>query len=318
LHIQNQSIQIFTSRNQWSNRLALELLCRILLHEERNHNWLCLNFAAVASIVCSIETFKFDDHCDESEKRFVDTKFCFLALIFADLMSVIQSLFSQTNHLLCLWHINNNVLTNCKKSFSTKKEWNVFFLEWKTMIYASSKKEFEETWKKFCTKYVSHENCVEYLRFIYIAKFRRHFVKCFINKILHFEIITISRDEDSHAILKRQLKSSSEDLKTMINAINLLLMNEYQNYRLKLKDEKTRYSLNLRQKIYRRLCAHITHYALRKISHQYDLLTNRSTIFQACINIFIIITELSCSYRIQDRLYQEEIIQLRDVHSHWR
>jgi hypothetical protein len=210
------------------------------------------------------------------------------------------------------------VLTNCKKSFNTKEEWNVFFAEWKTMIYASLKKEFDETWKTFFDKYVSHENCVEYLKFIYMTKFRRHFVKCFINKILHFEITTISRDEDSHAMLKRQLRSFFEDLKTMINDINLLLMNEYHNYLLKLKDKKTRYSLNLRKKIYQRLCAHITHYALRKIFHQYDLLMNRSTTFQACINVFIIITELSCSHRIQDRFYQEKIIQLKDVHSHWR
>jgi hypothetical protein len=54
--------------------------------------------------------------------------------------------------------------------------------------------------------------------------------------MLHFEIIIISRDEDDHAVLKRQLESSFEDMKTMINDINLLLMNEYHNYLLKLKE----------------------------------------------------------------------------------
>ncbi len=133
---------------------------------------------------------------------------------------------------------------------------------------------------------------------------------------MHFEIIIISRDEDAHAVLKRQLESSFEDLKTMINDINLLLMNEYQNYLLKLKEQKTRYSLNLRKKIYQQLFAHITHYALRKISHQYDLLTERSTALNACTNVFIIITELLCSHKIQSRLFQREIIHLEDVHSH--
>ncbi len=134
--------------------------------------------------------------------------------------------------------------------------------------------------------------------------------------MLHFEIIIISRDEDDHAVLKRQLESSFENLKTMINAINLLLMNEYQNYLLRLKEQKIRYSLDLRKKIYQQLFAYITHHALRKISHQYDLLTERSTALNACINVFIIITELSCSHRIQNRMFKREIIQLKDVHSH--
>jgi hypothetical protein len=37
--------------------------------------------------------------------------------------------FSDANHLLCTWHINNNVLINCKKSFFIKEAWEKFFSE---------------------------------------------------------------------------------------------------------------------------------------------------------------------------------------------
>ena len=157
---------------------------------------------------------------------------------------------------------------------------------------------------------------MKYLISIYIANYRRHFVKCYTNKVLHFETIIISRSEGDHAVLKRQLNSSTEDLKTMIDDILLLLRNEHHNYVLKLKDEKTRYSLNLRKKIYRQLSAHITHYFLRKISHQYYLLIERSTVIASCINVFIIIIDLFCSHKIQKRLYDEEFLLLKDVHSH--
>ncbi len=182
-----------------------------------------------------------------------------------DLMNVIDTIFSIVNHILCLWHINNNVLINCKKSFNTKKEWDVFFAEWKTLIYASSKNEFNENWNVFFIKYVSHDHCVKYLKFIYIANFRRRFLICYINKILHFEITTISRNEDDHAMLKRRFESFAEDLKTVINSINLLLMNEYHNYLLKLKEEKIRYFLNLRKKIYQQISSYITHYVSRML-----------------------------------------------------
>jgi hypothetical protein len=88
-----------------------------------------------------------------------------------------------------------------------------------------------------------------YLIFIYIDH-RRLFAKYHINKILHFEIIIISRDENAHAILKRQLKSSSNDLKTIINDINLLLINEYINHLMKINIDKTRFSMKLNKFIF--------------------------------------------------------------------
>ena len=30
-------------------------------------------------------------------------------------------------HLLCMWHINNNVLKKCRKFFHSKEAWNVFY-----------------------------------------------------------------------------------------------------------------------------------------------------------------------------------------------
>jgi hypothetical protein len=83
-----------------------------------------------------------------------------------------------------------------------------------------------------------------------------------------------------------------------------------------LKEQKIRYFLNLHQKIYQQMFLYITHHALRKISHQYNILTKRSTILEACTNVFIITTELSCSHKIQKRLFQDEIILLKNVHSH--
>ncbi len=46
-----------------------------------------------------------------------------------DLMNVCRLIFSVSNHLLCLWYINNNVLINCKKHFIIKEVWDKFFSE---------------------------------------------------------------------------------------------------------------------------------------------------------------------------------------------
>ncbi len=234
-------------------------------------------------------------------------------------MNDCRLIFLESNHLLCFWHINNNVLINCKKKFIIKETWEKFFSEWKTMIYAAFEFEYRDLWNKFVNCYnLSHDECIDYLYKIYIRNYRRRFIKCYINQILHFDITMTSRDESAHALLKRQLEKSIDDLKTVMNDINLMLINERQNHRINLDENRIRYSMKLRKSIFQQLTSFVINVALRKMNSQYQMLIKRSTVMSRCTNVFIIIIELSCSHRIQKRLYQEESILLEDVHSHWR
>jgi hypothetical protein len=67
--------------------------------------------------------------------------------------------------------------------------------------------------------------------------YRRRFIKCYTNQVLYFDTTMTSRDEDSHAVLKQQLNKFTDDLKTIVNDINLMLINELQNYRIALDDD---------------------------------------------------------------------------------
>jgi hypothetical protein len=73
------------------------------------------------------------------------------------------------------------------------------------------------------------------------------------------------REEEEHAVLKRQLESSTKNLKIVVNEINLLLINEHHKYVLALADEKVKFSIAFCKLVFSQLAAHITHYAIRKI-----------------------------------------------------
>jgi hypothetical protein len=193
-------------------------------------------------------------------------------------------------------------------------------LQWvKTMIYAAFEFEYRDLWNKFVNCYnLSHDECIDYLYETYIRDYRRRFIKCYTNQILHFDITMTSRDESAHALLKRQLEKSIDDLKTIMNNINLMLINERQNHRINLDENRIRYSMKLRKSIFQQLTSFVINVALRKMNSQYQMLVKRSTVMSRCTNVFIIIIELSCSHRIQKRLYQEKSILFEDVHSHWR
>jgi hypothetical protein len=125
-----------------------------------------------------------------------------------------------------------------------------------------------------------------------------------------------SREEERHVVLKRQLESSTENLKTVMNEINLLFINEHHKHVLALADEKVKFSTALRKSIFNQLKAHVTHHAIRKIVTQYNLLTEKFIVIDLCSNAFIIIIKLSCSHKIQNKLFNKESLLLKDIHSH--
>jgi hypothetical protein len=221
-------------------------------------------------------------------------------------------IFLNANHLLCTWHINNNVLINCKKSFFIKKAWEKFFFDWKTVMYAESEQEYLRSWNEFFERYNSlHDECVKYLYDIYIRDFRCRFVKCYINQMLHFDITVTSRDERAHAVLKRQFESSIENLKTVMNEINLLLINEQHNYLIDINDAKLRYFIELRKHVFDQLISFVIFVVLWKNLSQYKKLIERSTIISFCIRVFIIITELSCSHKFRNDYMRQKVCWLR-------
>lgn len=158
---------------------------------------------------------------------------------------------------------------------------------------------------------------MEYLTVTYIS-FRHRFVKCFTNRLLHFETTSTSRGESGYAALKKQLGSSNGDLKAVVDGISLLLTNELHNYLIAINSAKDRYPTDLRKPIFQRLAGQVTSFALRKILRQYNLLVEQPTAIRACTGIFTTITGLPCSHKIQERLYDGGFLLLDDVHLHWR
>ena len=219
---------------------------------------------------------------------------------------------------MCIWHINKNVLAHCKKSFSTEA-WEVFYGRWKSLIKADSEPNFEEMVGQFRITYNrTHADLVKYLNATYIS-FRQRFVKCWTDRVRHFETTTTSRGEGGHdAVLKRQLGTSNGDLKAVVDGVALLLTNELHNHLIAINSAKDRYPTDLRKPIFQRLASRVTPFALRKILGQYNLLVDQPTAIRACTEVFTTVTGLPCNHRIQERLYDDGVLLLEDVHPHWR
>lgn len=134
----------------------------------------------------------------------------------------------------------------------------------------------------------------------------------------HFETSTSSRGESGHAALKKRLASSQGDLKSVVDAITLLLTNENHNYLIAMYLAKDRFPTNFRKAIFQRLAGHVTPYALRKILGQYNHLVQQPTAIGPCTGVFTTTTGVPCSHKIQHRLYGDGALLIEDAHPHWR
>lgn len=63
------------------------------------------------------------------------------------LINAIQRVCPAANHALCLWHVDKNVLANCKSSFITEEEWQKFYEDWHKVLFAVTEAIFEEKWE---------------------------------------------------------------------------------------------------------------------------------------------------------------------------
>lgn len=117
------------------------------------------------------------------------------------LASVIQHMFEDYNHVthaLCIWHINNNMLKHCKKFFAIQKDFKLFLKCWKALVYSLSKEELIDIWYALNEIY----NVVDLNIWKYIKKHiwlqQRKFIKCYIDRLLHFNNIATLYAEDEY------------------------------------------------------------------------------------------------------------------------
>jgi hypothetical protein len=218
---------------------------------------------------------------------------------------------------------DKNVLKNCKSAFDNNDAWKKFYDDWHEVMYASSEAVYEEKWTTLQIKYEEdYWSAIDYLRHDLLTSWKTRIIKFYINKMLSFENTITSRAEDDHAKLKRALRSFAENLKKMINVIELLLKNERSEYLIAHEEAKTRLSRSCSVVALINLQIFISLFALRLIRKQLNKLTRTKNFsdepLHACIKIYQTSMSLSCAHVIERRFDNEELLTLNDVHSHWR
>nr|KAJ0186149.1 hypothetical protein LSAT_V11C900470640 [Lactuca sativa] len=153
------------------------------------------------------------------------------------LMNAINMVFPNTTNLLCIWHIEKNVLAYCKKHFAHGEEFDLFMFNWNNVAYSTTITIFEQNWAKFELFYQTKKVAIEYIKNTWLP-WKEKFVSAWTKKYLHFGNRSSSRAEGAHAKLKKYLQVSTGGFQDVTEKICLAIKHEFNEIKVQLASEK--------------------------------------------------------------------------------
>jgi hypothetical protein len=154
------------------------------------------------------------------------------------LMNCLDTLFPSTPHILCVWHVNMNILANCRKLFPKDKQilnttantnrnqvtntlnkgptniitdpkWEAFLKDWALLLASATEEEYTLN----LTQFRKHEPAaVKYVEDTWLI-WKEKLVNTWVSAHFHFGIRFTSPIEGCHAMLKAYIRKSTSDLK---------------------------------------------------------------------------------------------------------
>jgi len=229
-----------------------------------------------------------------------------------------------TRHVLCLWHLHRNVAKNCKASFATDEDWEAFLAAWHAVIYGNNHAEFKAAWIQFVTTYwETHSDDINYIIDTWLEPWRDRLCKYHTNEFRHYGITTTSRAEGIHRVLKSNLKLSTGDLMTVVDNIELMLVNQLKKHRKDLAQAKRSTPFAFSHTVFSNLVGRVTPYAIWKIHSQFQRLQEATAEepLPPCTEVFTKTLGLPCSHKIKARMEAVDgglgRLQMEDIDSHW-
>lgn len=228
------------------------------------------------------------------------------------LINAAAYVFDGTTHLLCIWHLNKNVLKNCRPFFTSGDIFNSFMNDWNSIIYSESEKTFEDQYQTFQNTWAAIPRAVQYIaRNLY--PLRRKFAAPWTNRIRHFGCTSTSRAEGMHAQVKKYIQNSRADILGVCTALKLAVENQLNQISIIIEQQKVvnnhRFGL-----IFSEVKNKISTHALDLVLQQ----TKMDRPLRDCTNSFNQIYGIPCGHALDIKMQQRKKLEVSDFADQWR
>lgn len=231
------------------------------------------------------------------------------------LYNAITTVFPQSTHILCIWHINQNIGKNCKKRFKDGDDWEEFLKLWNNFCSSPTAEDYDINLKAVSIIATKH-NILDYLEKTWIYRVNK-FVLLFTSQTPHFGNSSTSRVEGGHYGLKSFLEGRNNDFLTCFNAFKRHGQHQYTEITILNGIEKGK-TLQDVPPFLKDLNGKISHFAIKMIWEQYALISHSQTSNRPCLNTFRTAWGLPCSHDIAHECSVSDYLSPRLVHNQWR
>ncbi|PWA55937.1 hypothetical protein CTI12_AA397510 [Artemisia annua] len=229
------------------------------------------------------------------------------------LMNGIKKVFLTTTSLLCVWHIQKNVFSNCKPYFERAEDFDIFMSTWNVVAYSTTEALFNKNWADFELFYKGKKDALDYIKKNWFP-WKEKFVSAWMEKYLHFGNRASSRAEGAHAKLKKYLQVSTGDFQQVKKKLSLAIEHEFNEIKVRLASERIKVPHNCNTPVFKELLYNLSLFALKEIHKQY--VKAKDGKMTSCTGHFMASMGLPCAHKIKHM--KGSVLSLDLVHSHWR
>lgn len=242
------------------------------------------------------------------------------------LIKCLDTQFPKSQHILCRWHVNMNVLAKTKKFFPgpvkdqegkvvRHPQFQAFLSCWNTLLASSTEQAYNQLLEKMRADFPS--GALSYIEGTWLW-WKEKLVSFWVNQHLHFGVTVTSPIEGCHAILKSYLQTRNRDLRGVFVRMNHFWEAQQTGINTTIAQQRLRPKHHTNIPLFAAIFQHIHGYALEKILLEHaklPLCRGPSTVDCNCS-----IQQsmgLPCFHTIWKRKQEGGVILLEDIHSHW-
>jgi MULE transposase domain len=224
------------------------------------------------------------------------------------LMNAIGIVFPNTKNLLCIWHINKNILANCKKRFSTDEAWFRFTRQWNLCCFSETEKVFKENWEELLQ--LGDPTTIQYIEDTWMVH-KERFVKYYCDECQHMGSTATSRAEGNHSVLKKFIRNSNGDLLMVKSRLCLMWRQQLQTIIVDMEQNKIIINTKYREcELFSEIIGYVSTFAMEKIFKQ--LMSKETAV---CTGKFRSVWGLPCKHEINEM--ETVSINKEMIHSQW-
>ena len=149
------------------------------------------------------------------------------------LINALELIWPNARLFLCRWHINKNVLANCKQLFPNNDHWEAFYAAWHDIVQARTPDVYTQRWEAFQATYAHLNPTLRYLHNTWL-QYKERFVAAWTDNVRHYNATVTSRVEGAHHMLKDYIGSSTGDVHRVVHRMLDAIANQASRISTKL------------------------------------------------------------------------------------